>query len=153
MQKPQGTHVLLSVTGVSRDDDIPMDGMHMVTTGFLSEKDDAFCLHYDETSPEGGKPSHITLTMDKGVVTMDRTGDTCTSMVFHKGKRFEGVYSTPYGTLDMGVYPTVVQYQVTGSKGEVKLRYQLDLQGQFDSMHELLIRFVPNQGSGGAGVQ
>jgi len=29
--------------------------------------------------------------------------------------------------------------------GEVNLKYQLDLQGQFAAMHELRIRFCPSQ--------
>ena len=75
---------------------------------------------------------------------MQRCGDFATSMVFEKGCRFEGSYDTPYGSLDMGVFPTLVRYCVDEeANGEVKLKYQLDLQGQFAAMHELRIRFCP----------
>ena len=86
----------------------------------------------------------MTLTLGKGVVTMERHGAFATSMVFEKGCRFEGSYDTPYGALDMGVYATQVKYRVDDEdNGEVNLQYQLDLQGQFAAMHELNIRFCP----------
>ncbi len=138
MRKP----VLLSVTGMAQNVGQPDDAMHLVTTGYLSGEKDDWRLRYTETQPDSTKPSHVTLSMADGVVTMRRDGEFDTSMVFAKGRRFEGIYNTPYGALDMGVYPTQVRYQVEGAQGEVMLKYQLDLQGQYAAMHELRIRFA-----------
>ena len=56
------------------------------------------------------------------------------------------LYRTPYGALDMGIYATHVKYNVDQQQtGEVNLKYQLDLQGQFAAIHELRIRFCPAQ--------
>ena len=101
-------------------------------------------IDYTETQPDN-ESSDVTLTLDQGVVTMQRSGAFATSMVFEQGRRFEGSYRTPYGDLAMGVYPTHVKYQVEdGPVGQVDLTYQLDLQGQFAAMHELRIRFCPS---------
>ncbi|MBR6184648.1 MAG: DUF1934 domain-containing protein [Clostridia bacterium] len=142
MEKKQ--QVLLSVMGWTHEDDDPSDSVRLLTTGTMTGGKDAWRIDYTETQPDN-ESSDVTLLMDKGVVTMQRSGTFATSMVFEQGRRFEGSYRTPYGDLAMGVYPTHVKYQVEdGPVGEVDLTYQLDLQGQFAAMHELRIRFCPS---------
>ncbi len=135
--------VLLSVTGVAQNQGADDEAIHLVTTGTLSGENDRWRLKYTETQPDTDLKHDITVTMDHGVVTMQRDGQFGASMVFEKGRRFEGAYDTPYGALDMGVFATQVRYRVEDASGEVNLQYQLDLQGQFAAMHELKIRFVP----------
>ena len=108
----------------------------------MFKTDQGFSLHYDETQPESGETSHIIMDMEKGSVTMVRDGSYATSMVFEKGRRFQGNYHTPIGDLEMGIYATKVTYSANEEKGDVSLQYQLDLQGQFVAMHELKVLFV-----------
>jgi len=140
MRKQQ---VLLSVTGWSREGNEEPESVRLLTCGTLSGDKGAWRIDYTETQPDN--QSHdVVVTMDKGVVTMQRLGAYSTSMVFEKGRRFEGSYVTPFGSLDMGVYATQVKYDVNDQDtGEVNLKYQLDMQGQFAAMHELQIRFCP----------
>lgn len=136
--------VLVSVMGWTHDDDEPSDSVRLLTTGTLARRQGAWRIDYTETQPDNEK-NDVTLTLERGVVTMERSGAYATSMVFDQGRRFEGNYHTPYGDLAMGVYPTSVRYRVDGAAGgEVSLTYQLDLQGQFAAMHELRIRFCPS---------
>ncbi len=136
--------VLLSVTGTAQNPQEDEDAVRLLTTGTLTGDNNAWRLDYTETQPDGGGTHEITVTLDGGVVTMQRQGEYATSMVFEKGCRFEGSYATPFGELAMGVYATQVKYQVDPQTGgEVNLQYQLDLQGQFAEMHELRIRFCP----------
>ena len=142
MKKKQ--QVLLSVMGWTHEDDDSGDTIRLLTTGTMTGGKDAWRIDYTETQPDN-ESSEVTLTLDQGVVTMQRSGAFATSMVFEQGRRFEGSYRTPYGDLAMGVYPTHVKYQVEdGPVGQVDLTYQLDLQGQFAAMHELRIRFCPS---------
>lgn len=136
--------VLVSVTGKSHAEDEKPDMVRLLTTGTLTEEKNAWRIDYTETQPDN--QSHdVTVTLNKGVVTMLRHGAYSTSMVFEKGRRFEGSYVTPFGALDMGVYATQVRYHMTDdSSGEIQLKYQLDLQGQFAAMHELQIKFCPS---------
>ena len=140
------TQVLLSVTGWSHTQgDEDADSVRLLTTGILSGSDDAWRIDYTETQPDSSTAHDVVLKMQKGVVTMERLGDYATSMVFETGRRFEGSYHTPYGALDMGIFSTTVKYAVDEQKtGEVSLKYQLDLQGQFAASHELHIRFCPS---------
>lgn len=144
MEKKQ---VLLSVAGQSQvEKNDPPETVRLLTTGTFTGTRDAWRIDYTETQPDDSQSHDVILTLESGVVTMQRVGDYSTSMVFEQGRRFEGCYHTPFGALDMGVYATQVKYQVdeNGESGEVNLKYQLDLQGQYAAMHELHIRFCPS---------
>ncbi len=143
----RGKKVVLSVTGVVQDvgSEETSDEMRLVTTGELTGEKDSYCLRYTETQPDTAETHKVTFTMQDGVVTMSREGDYHTSMIFSQGNRFEGSYNTPYGALEMGVFPTQVKYTVDDAHGEVVLKYQLDIQGQYASMREMRIRFAPSR--------
>ena len=134
--------VLLSVTGQSQQGGQQEERIHLVTVGSLSKTESGFSLQYEETQPESGETSHITMSLEKGSVTMVRDGSYATSMVFEKGRRFQGNYHTPMGDLEMGIFATRVHFAGDEEKGDVSLQYQLDLQGQFVAMHELKVSFV-----------
>ena len=134
--------VLLSVTGQSQQEGQEEERIHLVTTGHLKKTEKGFSLQYEETQPDSGETSHITMSMERGSVTMVRDGSYATSMVFEKGRRFQGSYHTPMGDLEMGIYATRVHFSADEDKGDVTLQYQLDLQGQFIAMHELKVQFV-----------
>lgn len=134
--------VLLSVTGTTKQPDPEDGGIHLVTIGELTVLPSGYRLTYRETQPDGEGHQDICLEMDETRVTMTRAGGYATSMVFEKGRRFEGAYETPYGSLDMAVYATRVSCRLSQERGEVQLQYQLDLQGQFAAVHDLLIRYA-----------
>ena len=142
----RGKKVLLSVTGIAHDigSQEEADEMRLVTTGELSGDtlQGPWQLRYTETQPDAASADRITFTMDKGTVTMLREGEYSTSMIFSPGSRYEGSYDTPWGALEMGVFPTQVKYRADEDKGEVVLKYQLDIQGHYSSMREMRIRFA-----------
>jgi len=63
-------------------------------------------------------------------------------MVFVKDRRFEGVYRTPYGDMDMALFATRVDVNLGEDKGSVYLEYQLDFAGGFASMHTMQLEYV-----------
>ena len=89
---------------------------------------------------------NITLTMSNGTVTMTNSQNKGADMVFVRGSRYQGVYRTPYGSLDMAVFPSVVSYRVGPDSGEINLSYQLDFDGQYASDHELHILYAEKTG-------
>lgn len=134
--------VLLEVNGVAGIDE-PMDEpIRLITTGKLSGEKDTWKLTYTETDPDTQHKRRVTMTLDKGVVTLQRGGPLGNSMVFEKERRYESSYQTPFGSLDLGLYPTQVHYRVTDEgDGEIKLRYHLDLEGHSTGLHQVNIRF------------
>jgi len=138
--------VLLTVTGVTSDFGETDDAMRLVTTGTLTKEKDQWKLRYEENQIDSNEKRRITMTMDDGVVTMARAGAWGTNMVFQQGRRFETSYNTPFGAFGMGIFPTQVNYSVDDTgRGEVSLKYQLDIQGQFTSVNDLKISFSENK--------
>lgn len=139
--------VLLTLSGRSQsvpgEEDAPIQ---LMTTGQLTVSGGTYTLRYQESQPEddAGRLStqNITLQMQTGRVVMTREGDFGASMVFVKGRRFEGAYHTPYGDLDMAVYATRVSCRLSPERGSVHLQYQLDMQGSFAAMHDLKLEYV-----------
>ena len=87
----------------------------------------------------------ISLEMDKSRVTMTRRGEVTNTMVFVPQHRYEGVYQTPYGNMNMGVFARDVECMIGPEKGSVHLRYQLDLQGTYASTNELHLEYTAEQ--------
>ena len=134
--------VMLTVTGVAGEFGETDDAVRLTTVGTLTGDKDSWKLRYEESEPDTRQKRRITMTMDKGIVTMARDGSWGTNMVFQQGRRFETSYNTPFGAFGMGIFPTKVNYKVDDNgEGEIALRYQLDIQGQFTSVNDLNISF------------
>ena len=136
--------VLLTLTGHASAGDQEADAVKLTTLGHFTYGDypaGKAKLTYKEVQEDGGETSTIELTIGKNDVTMTRLGDYGTSMVFSPGQRYEGSYHTPFGEMDMAVFASMVQCHLTPDQGDIKLVYQLDLQGQFAAEHELNMQF------------
>ena len=85
--------------------------------------------------------SDISLSLRNGKITMERKGDFSNTMVFAKGQRFEGVYHTPYGEMDMAVFTKEAACKFGKTEGNIHLKYQLNIQGNYTSTNELHLEY------------
>lgn len=141
--------VLINLLAIARYEHAPDYPIQFMTKGtlHLGEKDDAV-LKYTESQQdeETGEitTAQITLEMEKDRVTMTRMGDYANTMVFVPEQRFEGIYQTPFGNMDMAVYARGVRCNIGEKKGSVHLKYQLDIQGAYASSNELHLEYTEN---------
>ena len=143
--------VRLTVTGIAYNRNEEDEAMRLTTFGTLSGTPKQWKLRYTERQADSNEKHDITMTMGEGVVTMARKGAFGSDLVFQQGHRYEGSYRTPYSDLAMGIFPTQVAYKVgEDGAGEVNLRYQLDIQGRYTSVHKLDIAFEASQQDGRA---
>ena len=149
-EMPNGKPVLINLLAIAKYEHAPDYPIQFITRGtlHLGEKDEAV-LEYTESQQdeETGEiiTAQITLAMEKNRVTMTRQGDYSNTMVFVPEQRFEGVYQTPFGNMDMAVFARRVRCDIGERKGSVHLKYQLDIQGQFSSVREMRIKFAPSR--------
>ena len=146
MEQPTDVVVrLCGITGEGSDEDV----IRVMTTGKLRRTPSGYLLRYQamETDDSTGAvmTQDIILNLQPGRVSMTRLGDYGATMVFVKDRRFESKYRTPYGDLDMGVYATQVQCDLSPERGKVHLKYQVDLQGSFASMNTLHLEYMAGQ--------
>ncbi len=146
----KGKPVLINLLAIAKYEHAPDFPIQFMTKGtlHLGEREDAV-LKYTESQQdeETGEisTSQITIAMEKNRVTMIREGDYSNTMVFVPEQRFEGVYRTPFGDMDMAVFARGVRCEIGEHKGSVHLKYQLDIQGAYTSTNELHLEYSENR--------
>ena len=147
----EGKPVLINLLAIARYEQAPDYPIQFITKGKLSmRKEGEALLEYTETQQddETGEitTAEISLALEEKRVTMTRKGDYSNTMVFTPQQRFEGIYRTPYGDMNMAVYSRGVQCDVGENKGSVHLKYQLDIQGAYASSNELHLEYATDHG-------
>ncbi len=124
--------IMLKITGRSfapeQDDTI-----EFVTSGKLSSRGDLTFISYDETELSGLRGCRTSLTINDKKVRLKRSGEALpaeTVMEFEQGKRFEGLYETPFGTISMEILTNEIRRNGCGS---VSIDYNMSLRGLMES--------------------
>ena len=140
------TPVFINLLAIARYDHMPDYPIQFMTVGNLSYSgpDDAR-LQYVESQQdeETGEiiNADVCLSLRDGRITMERKGDFSNTMVFAKGQRFESVYHTPYGEMDMAVFTKEAACRFGQAEGNIHLKYQLNIQGNYASTNELHLEY------------
>ena len=149
------TPVFINLLAIAKYDQMPEYPIQFMTTGKLFYKDSGEAqLQYvesqqDEVTGEITRPD-ITLQFSGSKVTMQRNGSFSNTMVFSSGKRFEGIYRTPYGEMDMAVFTKEAACRIGNHEGSVHLKYQLQIQGSYASTNELHLEYRAEPADKGA---
>ena len=138
--------VFINLLAIARYDQMPDYPIQFMTVGKLFyRKPGEALLQYVESQQddETGEitASDISLSVRDGQVTMERKGDYSNTMVFSRGQRFEGVYHTPYGEMDMAVFTKEAACRFGQAEGNIHLKYQLNIHGNYASTNELHLEY------------
>lgn len=138
--------VLISIlSNAHREEAVEDETMTMLTAGEMDLTDTTAVIRYEESIDEGMPPQKVEVTIADECLTMTRGGAYQTQMVFRIGCRYEGMYRTPFGEMELAVYCTKLNYDLGDDGGEIDLSYQLDLNGSFAAMHDMTLRLVRQQ--------
>ena len=138
--------VLINLLALARYHQMPDYPIQLMVQGQLTFHDpDCFVLNYtecmeDEETGETRNAS-VSLTVEHGRMTMMRSAEALNTMVFARNQRFEGVYRTPYGEMNMAVDTREFSCKVTPQRGEIHLKYLLHFNGSYASTNELHLEF------------
>lgn len=138
--------VLVTIHSCARRDDDSEEPISLMTAGTLMLDEEKAVVSYQETLDENLPPQTVLVTVKDDTVTMIREGKYATQMVFARGQRYEGIYHTPFGEMDIAVFCTRLSYDLTEEGGEVFLVYQMDMNGQFAAMHQLHLEVMVKNG-------
>ncbi len=107
--------------------------MEFVTEGRMYRRNGAWYIVYDETEVSGQPGCKTSLKFKDGTVKMKRytgKGKKGTVIEFEKGKRFEGIYDTPFGDIEMEVLTNSLENNFSEEgKGVVSIDYDISLKG------------------------
>lgn len=123
------------------------DPIEFVTEGKMAINGDKRLISYEET-PLSGMPGCVTwLTIEPGKMRLQRSGDMAddTVMEFEQGKRYNGLYETPYGSIDMEILTNSVEYTEDRYEGKCSINYAISLRGLMEARKVLDIEIRSRQ--------
>ncbi len=117
------------------------DSMSYSTEGQLYKKSGKFYINYPEGELLGREQCRTTLKVaPDGVVTMLRSGEANTRMVFEKGQCHMSCYETPFGNLTVSVTANDVKIDMSENGGLLDLDYNLTINSTARSRNRLSIK-------------
>jgi uncharacterized beta-barrel protein YwiB (DUF1934 family) len=131
--------VMLSIVG-NRYTDQEDDIVELITEGSYYKDGDAYVLQYQESALSGMEGTTTTLRVQDDTVTMEREGTYNSHFVFKNGHFFLGSYSTPLGDIQVGMFPTHMDFSFGEDSGRLDLEYKLDLSGE-ETLNQILVSF------------
>lgn len=142
-------NIRLKITGKHiHDDDTEEDQLEFDTEGKLYSRNGIIYLTYDESYISGLEGCRTRLTLDGNKVKMTRKGSAVgidTEIHFEKGCRYNGIYDTPYGPVEMEVLTNSLANTVTREKGGVvDIDYSISLKGLSEGRSRLNITVSKN---------
>ena len=132
-------NVILTIVGNKfMDDDEQM--VELITQGRYYKKGDAVVLEYEESEISGMEGTVTRMLMENRTVTMKREGRVSSHFVFKNNQYYMGYYNTPAGKLEVGLFPTYVDYKLREDSGHIDLEYRLEVAG-IETMNQIFVEY------------
>lgn len=120
--------IVLHIRG-SQTQGTEQDEVEFTTQGTVQqETDDKYVLTYQDTDSDDGSITTV-IHVDGNVVSMHKIGAVETHFIFERDKLFSSSYITPYGSLDIHLFPTLVDAKMGQESGNIELEYVLTIAG------------------------
>ena len=119
--------VMISVKGIQQFDAMDKDSIELVTRGSLDREGGKLTLQYEESELTGLEGTLTTIQVEPERVTMMRTGQVNTQMVFQEGRRHLSMYNTPYGAMAVGVNTRHLYAELDEAGGDIEIDYAIEI--------------------------
>ena len=121
--------VMLNIKGSHREVGGEEDVMELITMGTIEKVDNDFVLEYDESELSGIGSTLTRLKIKEDCIHLEKVGELSTEFVFSESKTFEGSYYTPFGTVNVSVFPTSISSNISEKERFVDLQYEIKVAG------------------------
>jgi uncharacterized beta-barrel protein YwiB (DUF1934 family) len=129
--------IMLTIKGSHRSADGESSSMELITEGRLLEQNGIFHIEYDESEISGKAGTKTRFSILEEGVSMQRSGTSSSQFLFQQGKKFVENRVTPFGSIQMEVYPTRVRHELGSEEGSLNLKFQLGIDGKSIGTNEL----------------
>ncbi|MDO4649426.1 MAG: DUF1934 domain-containing protein [Eubacteriales bacterium] len=120
--------VLIHVKGLQIMDDQGEDEpVEIVVPGEYYFRNGSHYLRYEEILDDSGKPTINYIKMSDKGMEVRKKGLVNVQMVFERNKKNMAFYTTPFGTLQMGIAATNLQMNALENRLHMHVDYALDL--------------------------
>jgi uncharacterized beta-barrel protein YwiB (DUF1934 family) len=125
MEKDVLIHVQgLQLMGEADDDQEPIE---MIVPGQYYFKNGSHYLRYEEMMDDYDEPTINYIKMSPRGMEVRKQGLVNVHMVFEQGKKNMSLYTTPYGTIRMGIAATNLELNEEEKSVDMRVDYALDM--------------------------
>ena len=120
--------VMLSIQGRQAYQDQEPDLIELVTEGTMEFAGGGWNICYEESELTGLQGVTTTFRVEPGVVTLTRTGNLKSQMVFRQGQSHDSLYQMEFGALMITVCAKSVYFDLTPEGGFIDLVYSIEIE-------------------------
>ncbi len=119
--------VLISISTLQSYEGCDPNRVELVTQGTLVDhgSKNYDLTYYDTLSGEIGTKNTFQITPKR--VTLLRSGDIFSQMIFQEGLRHHSLYTTPQGDMDLGIAASSVYSTIDSAGGKLEIDYTIDI--------------------------
>lgn len=120
--------VVLSLRGTQSYEGQEPDVIELVTDGTMEFRDGGWDISYEESELTGLAGVTTTFRVEPGKVTLTRTGNLRSQMVFQKGVPHDSLYQMPFGAMLMTVCARHLFFDIVPDGGVIDLQYSIEIE-------------------------
>ena len=120
--------VILSLHSRQCYEDQEAEELELVTEGTMEFRDGGWDISYAETELTGLEGVTTTFRVEKDRLTLKRTGQLNSEMVFQQGLAHDSLYQMPFGAFLMRVETLSLFYDVVPDGGSIDLCYRVTIE-------------------------
>ena len=120
--------VSLSIEGRQTYEDQAPEIIELVTDGTMEFRDGGWDISYEETELTGMAGVTTTFRVEPDKVTLTRTGNLKSQMVFQKGVPHDSLYQMPFGAMMITVCAKYLYFDIVPDGGMIDLQYSIEIE-------------------------
>ena len=120
--------VMLSICGRQNYIDQEPEVVELVTDGTLEDKGNGWEICYKESDLTGMEGVSTSFLVESEKITLTRTGNLTSQMVFKVGIPHESLYNMGFGVLMITVNATKIRHELSAEGGWVDLSYGISIE-------------------------
>ena len=120
--------VVLRLTGKQSYDGQDPEVIELVTDGTMELRDGGWDISYEESELTGLAGVTTTFRVEPGKVTLTRTGNLKSQMVFQEGVPHDSLYQMPFGALLITVCAKFLYFDIVPDGGMIDLQYSIEIE-------------------------
>ena len=135
----------ITIKGTQKPKNEEAQTVEFITRGKLQRYGAKLRVSYEESDLIGMNGVTTAFEIERGRVSLVRSGKLNTKMEFVEGRRTESMYAMDEGTLLMAVTARRVETDMTDDGGTIYLEYGVELEHSFLGLNTFDIRVQPDE--------
>ena len=141
-------NVVVTIVGTQRDAQGEETRIELITTGHYYEKKGIQYILYNDSEVSGLEGTKTMLKVYDEYVVLVRVGSVTHQQEFRLGTKSHSTYVTPYVNMEMGILTQNIDLALDSPAKSIHIRYELEINGQWQSTNTLLISVREENNSG-----